>query len=83
MSDEPSNMQWLLNILEGGVAFLVASGAAVAGFIATQVFMQARETSALKQRMDDLQGTIERIHAEELAWRAEVTRRLDAIERQG
>ena len=66
-------IHWIVGLMSGA---LVAAG----GFLTRQIWVNTQRISELGQDLKDLRETIERLHAEDLVWRAEVLRRLKDIE---
>jgi hypothetical protein len=91
MSDEPithaSIIQWMVNGIFALAAFLLSAFAGVVGYIASQlaghstrILRQAETLAAIRQQAEDMTATLQRIHEEDIAWKLDVSRRLDAIE---
>ena len=66
-------IHWVVGLMSGA---LVAAG----GFLTRQIWVNTQRISELGQDLKDLRETTERLHAEDLVWRAEVLRRLKDIE---
>jgi hypothetical protein len=87
-------IQWMINGFIALFGIMVSLFAGVVGYVTTQlsghttrildqtekIAEQASTLSAIRQKADDLSTTIYRIHSEDLAWKSEINRRLDAIE---
>jgi cell division protein FtsB len=87
-------IQWMINgfmalfgitvsLFAGVIGYMVALSSSTSSKIAAQtdrVSSQEAILSAIKQKAEDLSQTIQRIHDEDLMWKADINRRLDAIE---
>jgi cell division protein FtsB len=80
-------IQWMITGLEILGGFVAATLTGIIGFFSAKLSnqeqklaKQAEQLATIKQRADDLQGTITRIHDEDLMWKANTDRRLDTID---